>query len=174
VDNNDRDLILGLATRLRQAPPAPQDPQAAELISHQIASQPNSLYLLVQAVLLQEDALRQAQARIAELEATRQTTAQGHNPAFATGPAFSPGYAHNQNTGQGGFISRTFSRQGASPYPAQQGGGGSFLKTAGAAAAGVAGGALLVAGVSQLFSDDQPAAAQGGEEAEGFGFTDFF
>ncbi|GGU78161.1 DUF2076 family protein [Lentzea flava] len=169
MDHQDRELILGLANRLRQAPAVPQDPQAAELIAQQIASQPNSVYLLVQAVLVQEDALRQAQAKIAAMGSA------GQNPAFtqpgftpAPNPAFSsvPGYGQQP---QGGFRSGMFGQQ------QQQQGGGGFLKTAAAAAAGVAGGALLVAGAQELFSDDQPQAQQqAGGEDDGFSFTDLF
>lgn len=181
MDNQDRDLILGLANRLRQAPAVPQDPQAAELIAQQIASQPNSLYLLVQAVLVQEDALRQAQERIAALSAAPAPSPSfTSQPGHAPNPAFSshPGYAHDQhNQGSGGFLSRTFGqRRDNNAYPAQGQQGGGFLKTAAAAAAGVAGGALLVAGASELFSDDNASShqAQGGEDEGGFGMTDLF
>ncbi|GAB2805176.1 DUF2076 domain-containing protein [Lentzea nigeriaca] len=182
MDHQDRELILGLANRLRQAPAVPQDPQAAELIAQQIASQPNSVYLLVQAVLVQEDALRQAQAKIAAMETAQPNPAftqpgftqpgYAQQPGYAPNPAFSstPGYGQPQEA-QGGFRSGGMFGQ-AGP---QQGGGGSFLKTAGAAAAGVAGGALLVAGASQLFSNDQSHAQQASDgEDDGFGFTDLF
>jgi uncharacterized protein len=199
MDHQDRELILGLATRLRQAPAVPQDPQAAELIAQQIASQPNSVYLLVQAVLVQEDALRQAQARIAAMGAAHQSPAFTPNPASAPNPAFTfqpghapnpafssqPGHGHDQYTGQparGGFMSRMFG-QDRDAYPAHGQQGGSFMKTAAAAAAGVAGGALLVAGANELFSDDQAHAQQaqpqaqqqgGGEDQGGFSFSDLF
>lgn len=95
MDHQDRELILGLANRLRQAPPVPQDPQAAELIAQEIAAQPNSVYLLVQAVLVQEDELRQAQARIAAM--AQQSPGPTSNPAFAPNPTFAtqPGQTPN-------------------------------------------------------------------------------
>jgi hypothetical protein len=172
MDQHDRDLILGLANRLRQAPPVAQDPQAAELIAQQIASQPNAVYLLVQAVLLQEEALKQAQARTAAAPQPTFTPNPGYNPAFAPQPGYNPAFgqpAYNPAFGQ----QAGYGQNPAYGQQPQQGGG--FLKTAAAAAAGVAGGALLVAGVSELFSDDQASHAQEAQgEDEGFGFTDLF
>ena len=158
MDHQDRDLILGLANRLRQAPAVPQDPQAAELIAQQIASQPNALYLLVQAVLVQEDALRQAQERIATLSA-----APAPSPSFTSQPGYAPNPAFSSHIGYG-------------HDPRNRRSGGGFLKTAAAAAAGVAGGALLVAGASELFSNDNASShqAQGDEDEGGFGMTDLF
>jgi len=171
VDNNDRELITGLANRLRQAHPVAKDPQVAEVIAQHIASQPDSLYLLVQAVLVQEDALRTAQARIAELQA-----AQPAQPAFGSAPApgygaqayGAPGYAQPgygqpaAQPGGGGFMSRMFGQnRDAAPMGAPQGGaGGGFLKTAAAAAAGVAGGALLFQGLNGMFGGHEGAASE--------------
>ena len=150
MDTNDRQLVLGLAERLRQAQPVPKDPQVADLITRQIAGQADVLYLLVQAVLVQEDALRTAQARITELT-ERAAAPSEPAPAPAPGP-----------TG-GGFMSGMFGRgrdAGAAPAEAPQGrsGGGSFLKTAAAAAAGVAGGGLLLGGLTGAFSGHEASA----------------
>lgn len=157
MDNNDRELILGLADRLRQAHPVTRDPQAAELIAQHIARQPDSLYLLVQAVLVQEDALRTAQERIARLE----TAQPAPGPAFGAGPA--PAYPPAPaQPGGGGFMSRVFGQnRDAAPTDAPQGrSGGGFLKTAAAAAAGVAGGALLFQGLNDVFGGGHEAASE--------------
>lgn len=145
MENTDQQLILGLAERLRQAQPAQKDAQAAELIARHIASQPDAVYLLAQAVLVQEDALHTAQAKIAEL-----------TDRLAATPPPAPA-----QTG-GGFLSGMFGRsQAPAPAPApaqapmeapQARSGGSFLKTAAAAAAGVAGGGLLLQGLNSAFS----------------------
>ncbi|WAL68839.1 DUF2076 family protein [Amycolatopsis cynarae] len=158
VDNNDRELILGLANRLRQAHPVAKDHEVAEVIGQYIASQPDALYLLVQAVLVQEDALRTAQAQIAELQAAR--------PGY--GAAEAPGYgvpAYTQPPVQpngGGFMSRMFGQsREAGPMDAPQGrSGGGFLKTAAAAAAGVAGGALLFQGLNEVFGGQEASASE--------------
>jgi len=161
MDNQDRELILGLANRLRQAPPVVKDPQVAELIAHHVGTQPDALYLLVQAVLMQEDALRTAQARIAELQAAPPAATSFAQPAYGAVPA--PGYAPPPAQ-QGGFMSRMFgqNRDQAAPAEAPQGrSGGSFLKTAGAAAAGVAGGALLFQGLNGVFGGHEASASEG-------------
>ncbi|WIY00894.1 DUF2076 family protein [Amycolatopsis mongoliensis] len=164
MDNQDRELILGLANRLRQAQPVAKDPQVGELIADHIGAQPDALYLLVQAVLVQEDALRTAQARIAGLQAAPPAATTFAQPAYGAAPA--PGYAPPpaQPAQQGGFMSRMFgqNRDQAAPADASPGrSGGSFLKTAGAAAAGVAGGALLFQGLSGVFGGHEASASEG-------------
>ncbi|MGW4058033.1 DUF2076 domain-containing protein [Amycolatopsis sp. NPDC004747] len=170
MENQDRELILGLANRLRQAVPVAKDSQAAVLIAQHIAPQPDALYLLVQAVLMQEEALRTAQARIAELETAASAAAHPPAPSYAPAPAPAPG---------GGFRSRMFGQgQGQSQGPtagdAPQGrSGGGFLKTAAAAAAGVAGGALLFQGLNEVFGGHEAAAGEfHGGEGEPVGFDE--
>src|SRR5665213_3005967 len=65
----ERDLIAGLFGRLKSFDSQPRDPEADRLIGGTIASQPGAPYLLVQTVLVQEQALKAAQERIADLEA---------------------------------------------------------------------------------------------------------
>jgi hypothetical protein len=64
----ERDLIIALLNRLKQAAGQPKDPEAEALIRQAIAEQPDAPYLLVQTVLIQDMALADAQRRIAELE----------------------------------------------------------------------------------------------------------
>ena len=167
MENQDRELILGLAERLRQAQPVAKDPQAAELIARSVGAQPDALYLLVQAVLVQEDALRTAQARITELQAA--PPAYGGSPGHPPAPAYAP----QAQPGGGGFMSRVFgqNRDQAAPAAAPAGrSGGGFLKTAAAAAAGVAGGALLFQGLNDVFGGHEASASEppgGGAEDQG-------
>ena len=158
MENQDRELILGLANRLRQAQPVAKDPQAAQLIAQHVGAQPDAVYLLVQAVLVQEDALRTAQARIAELQAS---------PPAAAAPAYAPAAPHPKG---GGFMSRVFgqNRDQAVPAEAPQGrSGGGFLKTAAAAEAGVAGGALLFQGLNGACGGHEAHHGEGGHEGWG-------
>ncbi|MCG3752604.1 DUF2076 family protein [Amycolatopsis sp. Poz14] len=160
MDNQDRELILGLANRLRQAHPVAKEPEAAALIAQQVAAQPDAVYLLVQAVLVQEDALRTAQARIAELQAPQP-------PVYGQ-------QAQQPQQGGGGFMSRMFgqNRDQAGPPPAdapQGRSGGGFLKTAAAAAAGVAGGALLFQGLNGAFGGHEAVAGEQHHGDEGWG-----
>ncbi|MEV6874552.1 DUF2076 family protein [Amycolatopsis sp. NPDC051128] len=181
MENQDRELILGLANRLRQAQPVQKDPEAAQLITQYIQSQPDALYLLVQAVLVQEDALRTAQARIAELQAAPPATAPafGAAPAPAFGPAPNqaygaapgPAYAPQPAQAGGGFMSRMFgqNRDQAAPAGGAPGrSGGGFLKTAAVTAAGVAGGALLFQGLSGAFGGHEASAGEHHGDPVGF------
>src|SRR5215813_12714262 len=65
----ERDLISGLFDRLRPFDSQPRDPEAERLIANFVSRQPSAAYLLTQTVLVQEQALKAAQERIAELEA---------------------------------------------------------------------------------------------------------
>ena len=64
----ERDLIAGLADRLRTADTGTKDREADDFIRDIVARQPSAPYLLVQTVLVQEHALANAQTRIAALE----------------------------------------------------------------------------------------------------------
>ena len=64
----EQNLIENLFERLRPADANPKDPQAQQLIQAKTAALPSAPYLLAQAVIVQEHALANAQARIAELE----------------------------------------------------------------------------------------------------------
>src|ERR1051326_7038074 len=63
----EQQLITQLFQRLRQAPVQEKDPEAEALIAQGVREQPDAPYLLVQTVLIQDMALTNAQARIAEL-----------------------------------------------------------------------------------------------------------
>src|SRR5215471_7244863 len=65
----ERDLITGLFGRLQPFESQARDPEAEALIREGVQRQPASPYLLVQTALVQEQALKAAQERIADLEA---------------------------------------------------------------------------------------------------------
>ena len=56
----ERDLIQAVAQRLRQTTPSEKDYEADRLIQTEIGSQRDALYLLTQAVIVQEQALKHA------------------------------------------------------------------------------------------------------------------
>ncbi|HSI00092.1 MAG TPA: DUF2076 domain-containing protein, partial [Reyranella sp.] len=68
MQQQERDLIADLFNRLQQFESQPRDPEADRLIAGYVARQPAAPYLLTQTVLVQEEALKQARTRIAELE----------------------------------------------------------------------------------------------------------
>jgi len=79
----EKDLITSLLERLKQAGSGQaKDPEADALIRKAASEQPDAPYYLVQTVLIQDMALGQAQARIAELE--RQVAEAQRQPAQPT------------------------------------------------------------------------------------------
>ena len=85
----EQNLIEKLFDRLRQADVNPKDPEAEQLIHARTVALPSVPYLLTQAVIVQEHALRNAQAQIAELEnGLAAANKQKSNPPVAK--VFSP------------------------------------------------------------------------------------
>ena len=64
----ERQLIDDLFDRLGKLESAPRDPDAVAAISQGLRQAPNAVYALVQTVLLQDEALKRANARIEELQ----------------------------------------------------------------------------------------------------------
>jgi hypothetical protein len=152
MQSQERDLIAGLFGRLQQFESQPRDPEAEALIKDFVARQPASPYLMVQTVLVQEQALKAAQERIAELEAKA-----GAAPAAAgflgSAPRIGPWGSQTQAAAPQAPAPSTRSPLQAAVAPqsgAPQSGGGGFLRSAMTTAAGVAGGALLFEGIRSL------------------------
>lgn len=164
----ERHLLVGLFERTKSAAAAPRDKEAEEFIADQVKAQPAAPYLLAQTVIVQEQALEGANARIQELEAQVRTLESkgsggflggflggarrpepapqpggpwGHQPGYAPPPTQSPGY-----------------NPGYMPEPA----GGGFLRGALGTAAGVAGGVLLADSIRNLFSHGGMGGGMGG------------
>jgi hypothetical protein len=149
MQSQERELIAGLFDRLRPFESQPRDAEAEALIREGIARQPAAPYLLVQTVLVQEQALKAAQQRIAELEANA-----GGAPAssgfLGSAPRLGPWGAQPaaQAPAQAAAPPTRSPLQAA--LSGQPAGGGGFLRSAMATAAGVAGGALLFEGIRGL------------------------
>ena len=82
----EQNLIENLFERLRPADANPKDPQAEQLIRAKTAALPSAPYLLAQAVIVQEHALANAQARIAELENRLAADSQNAPAGGGSGP----------------------------------------------------------------------------------------
>ena len=171
----DSDAIAGLFDRIEDVArnAAPRDRDAEVLIQQRLQDFPPAPYYLAQTVIIQEQALKQAQQRIEELEA-------------------------GQRQGSGGFLGGLFGGeqpQAQQRQPARQdgpwgrrtqedeqqrggrfggGGGGGFLAGAAQTAMGVAGGVLLGSAIAGMLTgganaeeytpnDDQAADDQGGD-----------
>jgi hypothetical protein len=176
----ERQLVDELFDRLSKLENAPRDADAIAAINEGLRKAPNAMYALVQTVLLQDEALKRANARIQELEAAHapeQSQSGGfldsmRESLFGSGP--SRGSVPNVpprdsrpvwNSGQAmqqaqppGYGQPPYGQQNYGAPPVG-GGGGSFLGTAAAAAAGVVGGSMLLSGIRNMMGGSHQAFA---------------
>src|SRR5215510_13688938 len=171
----ERSQVTELFDRLATLENNPRDREAERLIQDGLRQAPNAPYALVQTTLIQDEALKRAEARIRELETQlggggeppRQggflesmresvfgkragsvpTVRQGGEPAGAPMGA-PPGYrseAQPMQQSMGQPVGQPMGQPMPQPSP-----GGSFLGTAAAAAVGVVGGSLLMDGIRSM------------------------
>ena len=67
----ERQLVDDLFDRLAKLENSQRDPNASAVIAEGLRKAPNAVYAMVQTVLLQDEALNRANARIQELEAAQ-------------------------------------------------------------------------------------------------------
>src|SRR5271169_6062940 len=167
VTPQESELVDELFNRLVQLETAQRDPEAERLIADGLRRAPHAVYALVQTVLLQDEALKRANARIEELQVQTSPAAEPEQPptsfldsmreALGGGaPRGSVPSVHTAggNQSQGQQPQPEYPRQlPLSGYPGAPGfgSGGSFLGTAASAAAGVIGGSLLLDGIRSMF-----------------------
>lgn len=154
----ERELITGLFDRLRPFESQARDAEAERLIADLVSRQPASSYLLTQAVLVQEEALKAAQARIAELEGKSSGSA-----FLGSAPSIGPWGAKPATPSSAmpsSAVPVTAPARGPGMFNQQGQGGGGFMRNALATAAGVAGGALLFEGIRNMMGHGQAQAAQ--------------
>jgi uncharacterized protein len=162
----ERNLVIQLFDRLTTLEDAARDPEAERLIKDGLRQAPNAPYALVQTVLVQDEALRRADARIRELES--QEAAPARDTSFLGGmrdslfgrseprgsvptvrPGDSPGMSPAwRSSAAASAPMANPSVQMANPSAPSM--GGSFLGTAASAAAGVIGGSLLLEGIRSM------------------------
>jgi hypothetical protein len=144
----ERQLVDDLFERLARLETAPRDADAERAIAEGLQRAPNAVYALVQTVLVQDEALKRADARIRELTGEAE-------PAPAQG-----GFLDSMRAMFSGQPARTsVPSVGAAAADPRYGGyaagpatgGSSFLGTAAASAAGMIGGALLLNSISSMF-----------------------
>jgi hypothetical protein len=167
VTPQEEQLLNSLVERINQTQLQEKDPDAEALLNRELGSNPDALYIMAQTVLVQNIALDQAKAQLAQLQQqARQQPAHAtsflgnllghHDPpqpaylppqqAYAPPPPPPPGYDPQYQQGQ--YI------------PAGQ---PSFLRGAMQTAAGVAAGALAFEGVEAVLH------GMGGFGHSGFG-----
>ena len=142
------ELVDELFNRLVQLETTQRDPEAERLIADGLRRAPHAVYALVQTVLLQDEALKRANARIEELQVQTSAVAEPERPASFLD---SMREALGGRAPHGSVPSvRTTGGQQPQPGAPGFGSGGSFLGTAASAAAGVIGGSLLLDGIRSL------------------------
>ena len=170
----EQGLLSELFDRLAKSETNPRDLDAERMIADGLRRAPHAVYALVQTALVQDEALKRANARIEELQA------QGGGQEQQRGGSF-------LDSMRDAVLGRTEPRGSAPPapsyrpqpqyppqassYPAGQspapgmgpgfGSGGSFLGTAASTAAGVIGGGLLLNSIRSMFGEH---AGLGGHE----------
>jgi hypothetical protein len=170
----EQGLLSELFDRLAKSETNPRDLDAERMIADGLRRAPHAVYALVQTALVQDEALKRANARIEELQAqgggqeqqrggsfldSMRDTVLGRTephgsapsaPSYRPQPQYPP-QAPSYTTGQ-------------SPAPGMGpgfGSGGSFLGTAASTAAGVIGGGLLLNSIRSMFGEH---AGLGGHE----------
>lgn len=165
----EQQLVEELFDRLAQVENMPRDPEAERLIAQGVGRAPHALYALTQTALIQDEALKRANARIEELQSELDGAAEPGEQRggfldsmreAVLGPrASARGSVPNvRPTAQPG----DYRPQGQPPdYPPQMpagyaggppvGGGGPFLGGAASTAAGVVGGALMLDAIRGMF-----------------------
>lgn len=165
MDRNDQQAIEDLFGKLAEVERQgqPRDGDSENFIRDRIARQPGAPYYMAQTIVVQEEALKAAQARIAELE-TSATQGAGGSGGFLGGL-----FGGSSQNARG-----SVPRVGRSPMGAPQiargqpgrSGGGGFLAGAAQTAMGVAGGVLLANMLGGMFAGDAEAADAGMDETE--------
>lgn len=174
----ERQLVDELFDKLARLERNPRDRDAERAIDDGLQRAPNAVYALVQTVLVQDEALKRADARIRELSgedtgapqegggfldtmraALGGGTSRGSVPSVRAG-----GPDTRWNTGGAYAQQQPPQAQAAPQAQPQVGSGGSFLGTAAASAAGVIGGALLMNSISSMFGHRGGGQAFAGEQ----------
>ncbi|NGO53754.1 DUF2076 domain-containing protein [Allomesorhizobium camelthorni] len=167
MDRNDQQAIQSLFEKLAKVEPqAPsRDPEAEAYIHQQIARQPGAPYYMAQTIVVQEQALNAAQARIEELE-------QQAGPRQSSGGLLSNIFGNSRQPSRSpGSVPRVGRAPATAPEEAQPRGfpqrtGGGFLAGAAQTAMGVAGGVLLGNAIAGMFGGNQAQAAEPAETSD--------
>ncbi|WP_334189334.1 DUF2076 domain-containing protein [Noviherbaspirillum sp.] len=172
MNSQEREALQDFLDELVRARVQHKDPEAEAMILRTVSNLPDAPYLLVQRVLLQEQALNTARRQIASLQRRLEAAVPqdsgflspssdwGHSE-FRTHPSHaghSPGSAYRYGEPRAYSDSRMV-------RPGLMGGGaGSFIGTMAGVAAGVAAGSFLYHGIDDLLHHDE----EGGDGRQDF------
>ena len=131
---------------------APRDAEAEALIQSRLRDYPPAPYYMAQTILVQEEALRRAQERIEELEATQRPSGGFLGGLFGGDqqPQRQPSSRYRGPWGQE-------QNQVQDRYAGGRGQGGGFLAGAAQTALGVTGGVLLGSAIAGMFTGEAQA-----------------
>jgi uncharacterized protein len=159
----ESELVDELFNRLAQLETTQRDPEAERLITDGLRRAPHAVYALVQTVLLQDEALKRANARIEELQVQTSAAAEPEQRPTSFLDSMREALGGRAPHGSVPSVRTAGGNQQPQPgYPQQTplsgypgapgfGSGGSFLGTAASTAAGVIGGSLLLGGIRSMF-----------------------
>ena len=150
MDQRDREAIDELFQKIAEVErrSGPRDAEAEAFIRAKIAQHPAAPYYMAQTIVVQEEALNEAERRIAELE-----SGAGQGQGGLLGGLFGGGRPERH---------RRYAPAAGPSRRQRRNAGGGFLAGAAQTAMGVAGGVLLGNMIADLFSPD-PAAADAGD-----------
>ena len=167
----EQELVKELFDRLAQLESNPRDPSAERLIADGLREAPHAIYALVQTALVQDEALKRANARIEELQAQTADESRQHGGFLDSVRDELLGKRDLRGSVPSVRAPAQSSSTTAPPYRPGPGlapgmgpafcSGGSFLGTAASTAAGVIGGGLLLNSIRSVFGDH---AGLGGQE----------
>jgi len=200
MNADERQLIASLFERMRSHGAPEKDREAEALINQQVRANPDATYMLVQSVLVQEQALEASQNRIQDLEEQLRSMQEGDRPRNAGSGGFLGGFWGSRGGQEtrssvpqigsratpSAYDSRGDGRSPwsqsspppqaqAQPAPAASSGGGSFMRSALTTAAGVAGGMLVADSIRNMMGGGahaSPSHAAGGSHAEDAKYAD--
>jgi uncharacterized protein len=166
MNADERQLITSLFERMRGFGAPDKDREAETLINQLVRANPDATYMLVQSVLVQEQGLEAANARLQELEEQLRSLEGGDRARGARSGGFlgsywggrdgaeprssvpqvgaraTPSAYDSRDGGRSPWAQSAPPQQQAQPAPAAAAGGG-FMRSALTTAAGVAGGMLV-------------------------------
>jgi hypothetical protein len=159
----EQELVDELFDRLAKLEGNPRDLDAERLIADGLRRAPHAVYALVQTALVQDEALKRANARIEELQAQTPGESQPHGGFLDSVRDEILGKRDPRGSVPSVRSQTQSSPTTAPPYPPSPGmapgmgpafgSGGSFLGTAASTAAGVIGGGLLLNSIRSMFGD---------------------
>jgi hypothetical protein len=176
----ESELIAELFDRLAQLENSPRDADAERAIAEGLRRAPHGAYALVQTVLVQDEALKAADARIRALQAAQEgqqpsvggflgsmrDSLLGRREAPRSGsvpqvrPESRPAESSPWNQGPMQPPPPQYGPgPGGGPFGGGAPAGGSFLGNAAATAAGVVGGGLLLESIRSMFGGHRPGAS---------------